>query len=169
MVLIVEDGTIVAGANSYVSLATVKAYCAARGIIFPADNILEQKVLMAMDWFEHYTFKSDRVDVTTPQDLSYPRVAVTIDGVVTPDTEIPPLVIAIINQATADAITVELEPTIAGSATGSLKKKKLDVIEKEFYEGSWSDNMPNLTKLSRMLEPLIGAGLGVGRLQVYRV
>lgn len=169
MTLIVEDGTIVAGANSYVSLTTVKTYCAARGIAFPADNILEQKVSMAMDWFEHYTFKSDRVDVTTPQALSHPRKSVTIDGVVTPDNEIAPLVVAIIHQATADAITVELEPTIAGSATGSLKKKKLDVIEKEFYEGSWSDSMPNLTKLSRMLEPLIGAGLGVGRLQVYRV
>lgn len=167
MTVTVEDGTIVAGANSYVTLEFVRAYAAERGIAVSADDaVLEPKLHMAMDWFEGHTFKWWRVDAAQP--LSFPRKGVTIDGVLYPDDMIPPLVMTVIAQATCDAVVIELEPAYAGVTSGALKKKKLDVIEKEYFEPSWSTEQPRLTKLVRMIAPLVG-GMSAGRLNVNRV
>lgn len=167
MALIVEDGSIVANANSYVSVADVRAYATERGITLPADDAtLETKVHMAMDWFEGYTFRWQRVSPL--QTLSFPRTGVELDGLEYPDDVVPARVIKTVCQATCDAVTIELEPSYAGTGTGAVKKKKLDVMEKEFFEPSWSSQTPMLTKLVRMIEPLIGSGLGAGRLSVAR-
>lgn len=168
MTITVEDGTIVDGANSYVELQEVRDWATDRGITLPADDAdLEPKVHLAMDWFEAYDFVGSRVDVA--QALSFPRSGVVIDGIEYGENEIPPLVKDCVIQATIDAVSVELEPTIAGSTKGNLKKSKLDVIEKEYFEPTWSSQQPRLAKLMRMIQPLLGGGLGTGRLNVLRV
>lgn len=52
MTLIVEDGTVVAGAESYVEVAEFKTYCTARGISFAAttDTQIEQNARLAFDY-----------------------------------------------------------------------------------------------------------------------
>lgn len=170
MPITVEDGSIVADANSYVTLAEVRAYATDRGVTLPtADTDLEPKLHLAMDWFEGYEFIGSRVDVTTPQELSWPRAGVVLDGVEIAETAIPTLVKKVIMQATVDASIVELEPTYGGTSTGQVKVKKLDVIEKEFFKSEWGDQQPRLTKLIKMLAPLVGGGLPSGRLKVSRV
>lgn len=168
MTVIVEDGTLVEDANSYVSLADVRVYATARGITLPAlDDDLETKLHLAMDWFEGFEFTGARVDAT--QELSFPRSGVIIDGVSYENTQIPPRVLRVIMQATCDAVTIELEPAYAGQAGGAVKRKKLDVIEKEFFAASWASEQPRLTKLMKLISPLIGGGLSSGQLKVHRV
>ena len=53
MTLIVETGSIVSGANTYVDLADVRAFASARGITVSTDDTtLEQQIIKAMDYVE---------------------------------------------------------------------------------------------------------------------
>lgn len=78
MALIVENGTRVPGANSYVSLADFKAWADARGITYGSDATVEQQILRAMDYIEGLNFVGFKE--TETQSLQWPRVNVVIDG-----------------------------------------------------------------------------------------
>lgn len=95
MTLIVETGSIVPGANSYVSLADARAYVAARGAALPSDDAeAEAVILKAMDYLESFSarFKGDRVNRDQP--LSWPRVGAVIEDWSWGPAEIPRQVIA---------------------------------------------------------------------------
>lgn len=91
MALIVEDGTIVAGANTYVTESELDAYATARGI----DLIYDEEVLLlkAMDFFESYSnrFKGQRVERDQP--LCFPRAGLEVEGWTWSSGEIPRQVI----------------------------------------------------------------------------
>lgn len=78
MALIVENGTRVPGANSYVSLADFKSWADARGITYGSDATVEQQILRAMDYIEGLNFVGFKE--TETQSLQWPRVNVVIDG-----------------------------------------------------------------------------------------
>lgn len=90
MTIIVEDGSIVSGANSYITLAEARAYGAARGVILTAiDADLEPIVHKSMDYFESFSkqFKGERVERDQP--LSFPRTDLWIEGFSWSASEIP--------------------------------------------------------------------------------
>lgn len=157
MAIVVEDGTIVAGANSYVTLAEVRAYATLRGITVPAaDGDLEKHLHLAMDWFESEDFPSARLDAT--QELSFPRDVIVVDGVRYMEGAIPKLVKQIICEATCTSVTIALQPQFAGSSLGQLKRKKLDVLEKEYFPSQGTSSyMPILAKLDALMEKLLYA------------
>jgi hypothetical protein len=72
--LVVEDGTGLADAESYLSVADFRAYCAARGmaVTTATDEVVEQRLRQATDYidtFAHYKGKRE----TTTQALEFPR------------------------------------------------------------------------------------------------
>lgn len=75
MALIIEDGTQVANANSYVTEAELTAYATARGITITDDT--EELLIKAMDYIESLEFIGLKVSSTQP--LSWPRAFVIID------------------------------------------------------------------------------------------
>lgn len=168
MALIIEDGTVVPGATSYVTAAEVQDFANARGIAIPTNDVdVEILIHQAMDWFESQTFVGTRVDCDQP--LSFPRNGVCIDGCPVASDTIPALVKNVVIQASIDANSVTLQPTYAGSDGGGVKREKVDVLEQEFFgpnEG-YSRN-PFLGKVSAMIQPLLGGGLGIGRIMSYR-
>ena len=85
MAIIVEDGTIVAGANSYVSEAELTAYASARGVTLTGNT--EALLLNAMDYIESLSYIGTKVSSTQP--LQWPRYNVVIDGYYFPNNEIP--------------------------------------------------------------------------------
>ena len=90
MALIVETGSLVTGANSYVTLAEARAYALARGVTLSAvDATLEAIVLQAMDFFESHgaRFKGERIE--RDQALSWPRAGAVIENWSWSSTEIP--------------------------------------------------------------------------------
>jgi len=157
MAIVVEDGTIVADANSYVTLAEVRAYATLRGITVPAaDGDLEKHLHLAMDWFESEDFPSARLDAT--QELSFPRDVIVVDGVRYMEGAIPKLVKQIICEATCTSVTIALQPQFAGSSLGQLKRKKVDVLEKEYFPSQGTSSyMPILAKLDALMEKLLYA------------
>jgi hypothetical protein len=78
MALVIEDGTRVSGANSYVTLAEFKAWADSRGITYGTDQVIESQILRAMDYIEGLSFIGFKETQTQP--LQWPRVNVVIDG-----------------------------------------------------------------------------------------
>ena len=63
MALVVEDGSVVSGANSYITLADYRAWANARGIsASDSDTVLERYVLRAMDYFEQLVFIGNKAN-----------------------------------------------------------------------------------------------------------
>ena len=73
MTLIIEDGSVVTGANSYASLATVTAYHVARGnsAWLGSDEDAEPAILRAMNYMEALPWNGVKTARDNP--LSWPR------------------------------------------------------------------------------------------------
>ena len=75
MSLIVEDGTGMADAESYLSVADLKTYATNRGISYAgiSDSTLEQKLRLATTYIDtRYRYRGNRSNGT--QALEYPRI-----------------------------------------------------------------------------------------------
>ncbi len=77
MAIVVEDGTIVEGANSYVSTTELTAFASARSITLTAGA--ETLLIQAMDYIESLSYQGAKRNFTD-QPLQWPRVNVYIDG-----------------------------------------------------------------------------------------
>lgn len=153
--LVVEDGTIVAGANSFVSEAQIVAYALARGVTLPFATNQEQDAvavlgIQSMDYLWVMPWKGEVVDAdqTTP----WPRK--NINTPTWPDNRIPAAVIEAQLQLTLLSNGgMELIPTHTG--TGYLIKERIGPIENVYSEkvGVSTDGLPILPGISALLEP----------------
>lgn len=98
MALVIEDGSVVANANSYITVAEYKAWADARGITYGTDEAVEQGILRAMDWFERQFFIGNKANEN--QLLQWPRTEALIDGYYADATEIPKEVKTALYEAT---------------------------------------------------------------------
>ena len=87
MAIVVEDGTLVSGANSYITLAEYKAWADERGITYGSDSLLSQQLFRAHDYFETLRFRGLKSDEL--QAMQWPRDQVLIDGYAVESFEIP--------------------------------------------------------------------------------
>jgi len=87
MAIVVEDGTVVPAANSYVSLDEFQSWADNRGIDYGTDYTLSQQIFRATDYFESLSFKG--VKHTEDQPMQWPRDDVYIDGYAVDSDEIP--------------------------------------------------------------------------------
>lgn len=87
MAIVVEDGTVVAAANSYVTIDEFQAWADARGISYGTDFTISQQLFRATDYFESLSFKG--VKHTEDQPLQFPRDDLYIDGYAVDSDEIP--------------------------------------------------------------------------------
>lgn len=118
MSLIVEDGTGVANANSYVSVADFKTYALARKITVPsATDDCEALLIKAMDYLEIIRFRG--VLKLDAQPLQWPRTTVDCWNMIMP-------VAFSINLAKAQCVlavaaqTIDLLPATAANRRGPL-------------------------------------------------
>ena len=81
MALIIEDGTIVVGANSFVTAAEFIAYAGARNIAIPAISTEQEALLiLAVDYLFSKEQEMKGARVSAIQDLVYPRRGVCANG-----------------------------------------------------------------------------------------
>jgi hypothetical protein len=170
MSLVIEDGSLVSDASSYVSVEDVRAYAAARASTVPAvgaegDAAIEAACIVANDYLETFRdeFKGSKVAPAT-QSLQWPRTGATLDGAEIPPDVIPKLLRDAQCQLAIESVNgLDLMPTGDGR---EVIRKKIDVLETEWRPGSGGAAQPILTKVRKMLEPLLsGSGFG---LQVIR-
>lgn len=149
MAIIVEDGTIVAGANSYVSEADLTAYSTARGITLTGAT--ETLLIQSMDYIESQNYLG--VKLTQDQSLQWPRSGVYIDGYYNPNDNIPT---ELKDAEMAAAVAIDQGNSPQAVIERGVKKEKVDVIETEYMDNAVSN--PIDPKITAMLKKLLAGG-----------
>lgn len=155
--LIIEDGSIVAGANSYVTVQEIKDYADLRGFELPCtDPSVETLAILAMDYLQSKCYQGQQVEVNV-QPLLWPRQHVYINGEEFPNNAIPSqLKNAQIELAIAQSSISVLQD---GTDTGdNVKREKNDIVETEYYEGgkNYTFNSQRVNSYLNMLLKPIG-------------
>jgi len=133
MALVVEDGSVVTGANTYVSLAEFKAWADDRGITYGADDAVTKQIYRAMDYFERLQFIGNKANENQP--LQWPRTEALIDGYYADATEIPTPV----KTALYEAVVVEA----AGNSELEVQDRKTIREKIGDIEVQYADNSEN--------------------------
>lgn len=147
MALIVEDGSEVTGANSYVSVDNFIAWADARGVTYPALPELQQKILRAMDYIESLSFVGQKN--TDTQALQWPRAYVTIDGYSVESDEIPPELKLAVYEATK--IEIDGDSKLTASERETTKEKIGDIEVTYASSAGMKRQTPALTNALRKL------------------
>ena len=129
--LSVEDGSGVAGADSYATAEQFAARAAAYGWTIPADEVAQEVLLRraaeamnALRWKGHKTYAG--------QPLAWPRTGAEVDGEILPDTLIPAAIQYGQMALAAEIHGDDLSPP--EMRQGPVKREKVDVLEVEYVE-----------------------------------
>lgn len=133
MALVVEDGSVVTGANTYVTVAEFKAWADDRGITYGDDAAISADIYRAMDYFERLQFIGNKANENQP--LQWPRTEALIDGYYADATEIP----APVKLAIYEAIVVEA----AGNSELNVQDRKTLREKIGDIEVVYADNSEN--------------------------
>ncbi len=166
MALVVEDGTGLATANSYISEAGADLYHANRGDTVSWDGVASKEALLvsATDFLKDASiFPWVGTKKTYLQGLAWPRTGGTErTGQEIPDNVVP----ATVADATADLallLSSQILHPIISRSSGDVRKEKVDVLETEFFSAKFRTNNPEdytaiVTSVMGMLYPLLRAG-----------
>jgi len=89
MTIVVEDGSIVAGANSYVTEAEFITYAESRGVTIATADDADAMLIKAADYLESFAAQFKGVKVERDQSLSWPRSGAVIEDWEWSNDEIP--------------------------------------------------------------------------------
>lgn len=172
MTIIVETGSIVANANSYVSVTDVRNYATLRGKgTLPAtDAAIEPYIIQAADYLEARRdgYKGTRVNPATQQ-MQFPRNNVLIDDdYIIPNTSIPTM----LKNAQCELVclqiinSVDLAPIVTG---GFIKSAKVGDIAVEYSENIRSNAQPTLPTVENFIAPLLETANAGASVRLSRV
>ena len=153
--LVIEDGSNIEDANSYVTLAEARLYASARGIaLSDFDDTLTQQLVKAVDYLETYRNRFKGYKTYTPQALQWPRTCVYIDGQPFSEIAIPiELKRAQIQLAIEINNGHDLLPTADGSAF--IVSERVDVIETKYSEQLSTTGIALFRAVDSLLSPLL--------------
>jgi hypothetical protein len=148
MAIVVEDGSIVTGANSYVSESDLSSYASARGINLSGDP--EELLIKAMDYIESLSYIG--IKFSRDQELQWPRVDVWIDDYYLDSDTIPQ---QLKNGLMITAIEIDSgnNPISTISTSDQTKRKRVGDIEVEYKDGASSS--PIIRSISSALYKLL--------------
>lgn len=155
MTIIVEDGTIVADANSYVTVAELDTFASLRGVTLPtleADK--EVLLIQGTDYTETFWDRYQGTIVDETQSLQFPRNGVYVNGFLVASNAIPQSLKNAQMQAAIESISTTLSP----STGQNIKKEKVDVIEVEYQDGDGSLYAPTFPSVDKYLDKLLNNG-----------
>lgn len=157
MALVIEDGTFVAGANSFVTRSELIAYAALRGVVLPDTDATDIHAILSMDYLWSLCLKGELVELT--QSTPFPRKGL-VPGDTDPDYEyqIPVGVKNAQLQLGLDSAN-GIVLTASANPTGDLKRSKVGPLEREFFEATslTLDGTPPLTVAKAWLAPFMCA------------
>lgn len=157
MALVIEDGSVVSGANSYVTTDEYRTWANNRGLDVEANSLLERSILRAMDYFEQLQFIGNKANENQP--LQWPRTEALIDGYYADATEIP----APVKTALYEAIKVEIDGySELNNLDRRTIKEKIGDIEVQY--ASNSENRTATPALTHALKKILSPAT-----QVFRI
>ena len=158
--LIVEDGSIVAGAESYCSVADADAYHTARGnTAWTGENAAKEALLRkATDYMVQVyalRWKGDRV--SEDQALDWPREGVVAFGFEIPSDAMPEAVVKACAELALRALSGDLTPDL----TRRTLREKVGPIEVEYDPNAPA--LPDYQAIDNLLAPYLKGGSGLFR------
>lgn len=158
MSFIIEDGTGVAGATSYATVAQAQAYATDRGLSLPAAEADVQKLLIkACDFLQSLEdqYQGSRTDAE--QALAWPRSGVTVFGTrLVEDDAIPSMLVQAQCQLAVDLVDNDLQPTDQGK---EVQTETVGPLSTTYFRSGTSVAQP--AKALALLEPLFRSALGL--------
>lgn len=165
MALIIEDGTCVDNANSYITVAEARAFASLRSLILPSsDSEVEVLIVKAFDYLESLDYKGNHAN--PPQSAEFPRRDLYLQGVLFSESQIPYKLKQAQSQLTYEAVNIDLQPTGNGK---EVIKEKVDVVEVQYSEKGINVARPTFTTVNSFLKDLLKSGLSSGHLISTRV
>lgn len=155
MALIIEDGTIVAGAQSVVTATEMLTYANLRGLTVPSLEADREKLLiLAMDYLKSIENRMKGTRTDDDQELPEPRLNVVLFGDFVDQNTIPE---QYKNAQIEAAIAANTQSLLLNESSQNVKKEKLDVLEIEYVDGgSWS--IARLDRVNAAIAPLLISG-----------
>lgn len=157
--IVVEDGSIVANANSFQTVADVRAYAEQRGINMTgdSDDQIGAWLINATDYLNSFEcqYQGSRVDCAT-QLLAWPRSDVEFCCEAWPEDQIPGNLKAAQNALViAQKAGIVLFPNIG--AADYVIREKVGPIETEYANPIESGVTTRITGVEALLAPLFGS------------
>lgn len=154
--IVVEDGSGVTNANSYVSVADARIYASNRGVELPLDDDeLAAMLIRSTDYLEAQACRFQGKPTSTTQALQWPRTGVFLNEDEVPSNVIPKsLIAAQVQLAMAINAGFDLQPNV--SPQDYVTREKVGPIETEYADPLSVGIMPTFTAANALLAPLFG-------------
>lgn len=162
MALVIEDGTGIAGATSFVTVAEFRAYATQRGIALPvADADVEIPLIKAMDYLANFEPRMSGVRIEEDQALFWPRrpdppqtPAPSWQGTVPSTWKVMQMKLAI--YALGGALIVAERP----EDRGAVKAVTVGPIKTEYAGGAAGSSQPRFRDVDALLSPWLKSAIG---------
>lgn len=152
MALLIEDGTIVVGANSFVTDTEYTNYATARGLTVGATSILrEVELIQSMDYLfsREDDLQGERTEDT--QENIYPRENVFIRDAEIANNVIPT---ELKNAQMEGGAAANSQSLLINEDSQNIESEKLDVLETSYFSGGSFTNV-RLDRVLNYLKPLL--------------
>lgn len=161
--IIVEDGTGVAGANSYVSLPDAREILDLRGQNLDIDDVIaEQQLIAASDYVEAFRDRFQGWKTSDTQSMQWPRVGVVIDNKIIDSVTIPiELVNAQVFAAYEFSLGTSLQPTVTGQSIQA--EEVVGAVKVSYFATGAIDGSSTFVRVMDSLNPLFICGGAVVR------
>lgn len=156
MAIVVEDGTVVSGANSYVTEAELTTYATNRGVTISGTN--SELLYKAMDYLEGQSFIG--IKYSEAQPLQWPREQVWIDGYYIERTIIPT---ELKNAQMIIALAIDAGYDPLSTIERSTKRETVDVVTVEYMDNASAAEI--IRSIPNALKKLV---MGYGGFRVVR-
>ncbi len=166
MTIIVEDGSVVSGSNSYNSDAEYTSYAAARGITIGADLAAREiELIRSTDYVDNYLIRF-KLKTDATQSLRYPQSTSYANGVLVPSDVIPNELKRAQLEAAISVFKGDLDVTETAS---NIKSEQLGTLKTEYFEGSSSTVVSSIKsdEYLDMLSVTMKSGMNFG--EVFKV
>lgn len=151
MALIVEDGTDVAGADSYVSEADAVIIAASLGLSFPTAAESEIPLRLAAIYLEKYRNRYQGAKVFDDQSLQWPRNPVYIDKIYNDPAVIPE---DLIYAQVVIGSSISAGANVFGTSFGNTSSKSVGDVSVTISNGGSSSNAAFMGFVNELLSPL---------------
>jgi hypothetical protein len=154
--IIVEDGSIVPLANSYVSVADFQQFCEQRGVVLPTIvDLIGVLLVKAGDYLNSSDFCWRGFKVNAAQSMAWPRFEAIVDDVELLSTAIPAgIQQAQMQAAIALSAGIDLQPNLTNR--DFVRKEEVGPLKVEYFDTlTLYPNNNRLTALNSLVKPFL--------------
>ncbi len=165
MPIIVEDGSIVADANSYVSLADCQTYLTDRG--YDITSLDDAKMILGYDYVNSFENQYQGSRVSADQTGSFPRYGVCVNGFPLDNDKIPQQLIDA--QCMAAYYESQQSGILFSVGTGQTitHEEVTGEVAVDYADNGINSDTFNFSSIDALLQPLFG--MYSASLRVFRV